>query len=480
MAACTPGRSLFLGTAVHSTSLKELECREAMAVCVDEHGIIVAIEPNCDQTKAENTLYGDLGWSPQEVIVRSASAGQFFFPGFIGRSVPVLTRLIYTHPLFFLDTHIHASQYPNAGLFGKTTLLDWLNTYTFPMESSLASIEKAETVYKRCIQRTLSHGTTTASYFATTSVPSTNLLADLCLAFGQRAFIGRCCMDTMSPDFYRDTSAATAVADTRATIAHITSIDPTHALVTPIITPRFVPTCTSELMHGLGALQKETGLPVQTHLSENKSEVELVHQLFPSHASYTDVYDAHNLLGPRTILAHAVHLSEEEMDLIRKRQGKVSHCPVSNSSITSGTAKVRTLLDKGIEIGLGTDMSGGYSPSILEAARQALLVSRHVAMEGREESKLSVEEVLYLSTRGGAQVVGLEKTLGGFEVGMEWDAQLIGLGQVGSEQEFDTGPVDIFGWESWPERIAKWLFNGDDRNTLAVWVKGRLVHERKG
>src|SRR6202035_3887269 len=131
--------------------------------------------------------------------------------------------------------------------------------------------------------------------------------------------------------------------------------------------------CTSELMHALGALQKETGLPVQTHISENKSEVELVRRLFPEHASYTHVYDDHGLLGPKTILAHAVHLSDEEVDLIKKRKGKISHCPASNSAITSGTAKVRKLLEKGIEVGLGTDMSGGYSPSILEAIRQALL-----------------------------------------------------------------------------------------------------------
>jgi guanine deaminase len=286
-------------------------------------------------------------------------------------------------------------------------------------------------------------------------------------------------MDTLSPDFYRDASAATALADTRATISHIAEIDPTNALVTPIITPRFALSCTSELMRGLGALQKETGLPVQTHISENKNEVELVGQLFPDHMSYAHVYDDHGLLGPKTILAHAVHLSEEEVDLIKKRKGKISHCPASNSAITSGTAKVRMLLDKGVEIGLGTDMSGGYSPSILEAARQALLVSRHVAMEGSDECKLSIEEVLYLSTRGGANVVGLERMIGGFEVGMEWDAQLIGLSQVDSNEDLGARPVDIFGWESWPERIAKWVFNGDDRNTLAVWVKGRLVHERK-
>lgn len=384
--------------------------------------------------------------------------------------------------LIVLDTHIHASQFPNAGIFGKSTLLDWLNTYTFPMESSLKDASKAREVYEKCVKRTLSHGTTTAAYYATISVPSTNLLADICLAHGQRAFIGRCCMDTGSPDYYRDASAASALSDTRATISHIGSIDPTHSLITPILTPRFAPSCSSELLHGLGALRKETDLPVQTHLSENKKEIELVRELFPDHASYTHVYDDHGLLSPKTILAHAIHLSEEEMDLIKERESKISHCPASNSAITSGTAKIRALLEKGIDIGLGTDMSGGYSPSILEAVRQALLVSRHVAMDGDDKTKLSIEEVLYLGTRGGAKVVGLEGKIGSFGVGMDWDAQLIGLGSVdnegGVDNEGDMGPVDIFGWETWEERVAKWVFNGDDRNTMNVWVKGRLVHAR--
>ncbi|KAF8862569.1 guanine deaminase [Acephala macrosclerotiorum] len=455
-------KCLFLGSFIQSKSLEKLDFLHDTAVCIDERGVIVAIEEGCDQKKAEETIFPKLGWSAGEASVKAAEPGQFFFPGFI-------------------DTHIHAPQYPNAGIFGKTTLLDWLNTYTFPMESSLSELPKAKSVYTRVIQRTLSHGTTTASYYATISVPSTNLLADLCLSIGQRAFIGRCCMDSLAPDYYRDESAATSIADTKATIDHITKIDPNHTLVTPILTPRFAPSCTSELMHSLGALQNETGLPVQTHISENKNEIKLVKELFPEFETYTHVYDGHGLLTSKTILAHAVHLTETEVDLIKSREGKISHCPCSNSAITSGTAKVRWLLNKGLEVGLGTDVSGGYSPSILEAVRQALLVSRHVAMEGDDESKLSIEEVLYLGTKGGAKVVGLEDKIGGFGVGMEWDAQLIGLGSVekGEVDEESTSPVDIFGWEDWDEMIAKWVFNGDDRNTLAVWVKGRLVHERK-
>ncbi|TVY22068.1 putative guanine deaminase, partial [Lachnellula hyalina] len=235
-----------------------------------------------------------------------------------------------------------------------------------------------------------------------------------------------------------------------------------------------------ELMHGLGALHRATDLPIQTHISENKSEIALVAELFPESKHYTGVYDDHGLLTSKTVLAHAVHLGEDEVRLIVERKAKVSHCPASNSAITSGAARVRWLLDRGVEVGLGTDMSGGYSPSILEAVRQACLVSRHVAMGGDDEAKLIIEEVLYLGTKGGARVLGLDGTIGGFEVGLEWDAQLIGLGSVNEDGDMEgDGAVDIFGWESWEEKVAKWVYNGDDRNTLAVWVKGRLVHERK-
>ncbi|CAJ2502075.1 Uu.00g049280.m01.CDS01 [Anthostomella pinea] len=465
---------LILGTFIHSRKLDELQYLHNTAVCVDTSGKIVAIEPECDQAKAESTLFPRLRWSAEEVMVTVGKDSQFFFPGFV-------------------DTHLHASQYPNVGIFGKSTLLDWLNTYTFPMEASLSSLPKARRVYTRCIRRTLAHGTTTAAYYATIHVEPTNLLADLCLSMGQRAFVGRVCMDQLGPAYYLDESPEQAIAATRATIDHIRGIDANFDLVSPIITPRFAPACSADTMRQLGELQRETELPVQTHVSENAGEIALVRELFPDSTSYADVYDRYGLLGEKMILAHAVHLSEEEADLIARRGAKVSHCPCSNSAITSGEARVRWMLEKGIGVGLGTDMSGGYSPSVLEAARQASLVSNHLVMPGgklhelpqeeREKAKLSVEEVLYLATRGGAEVVGLRDKIGAFEVGMEWDAQLIGLGMVCEEAAEDDmedeGNVDVFGWEPWDERVAKWVFNGDDRNTKKVWVRGRLVHERK-
>ncbi|KAK6087613.1 guanine deaminase [Seiridium cupressi] len=468
---------IFLGSFIYNTKLDELAYMHQTAVFVDKAGKIVAVEQQCDEQKASEISHQKLGWDSIETDVKHAAEGEFFFPGFI-------------------DTHLHAPQYPNVGIFGNSTLLDWLETYTFPMEASLSDLSKARRVYTRCVRRTLSHGTTTAAYYATIDVPATNLLADLCLSMGQRAFVGRVCMDhkELCPDYYRDESPDQVMQATQDSIAHIRKLDPDYELVSPILTPRFAPGCTTESMTRLGKLAAETGLPVQTHISENVNEIKLVKDMFPEAEHYAGVYDEHGLLTPKTILAHGIHLSEAEVDLIKRRGSKISHCPCSNSSITSGEARVRWLLEKGVGVGLGTDMSGGYSPSILEAARLALLVSRHLAMPhhehdsfpeaGADKAKLSVEEVLYLATRGGAEVVGLDKKLGAFEVGMEFDAQLISLGAVGetadgeqAESE-DTGNVDVFGWETWEERVAKWVFNGDDRNTTKVWVKGRLVHSR--
>ena len=327
------------------------------------------------------------------------------------------------------------------------------------------------------------------------------------------------CKET-SPEYYRDESPEAALSDTKATIAYIDKLDPKHNLITPVITPRFAPSCTPHLLSALGALAEEKDLQIQTHISENTSEIALVKRLFPSHPSYAAVYDAYSLLTPRTVLAHGIHLSPDERRLIKQRGSKISHCPVSNTALSSGICPVRTLLDEAIEVGLGTDVSGGYSTSILLAAREAAMVSRMLASfadepEGtdRNQLKLSVAETLYLATLGGAKCLGLESRIGTFEVGKEFDAQMIDLGapvadlslarsgaKTNSPKDepvpfteddgeskdaqnknprfgIGVGNVQLWRKESWQEKLEKWVFCGDDRNTRKVWCRGRLVHE---
>ncbi|KAJ5184298.1 Amidohydrolase 1 [Penicillium cf. griseofulvum] len=459
-----------------------------------------------DAVKAHGQVNGHDSKIGVRIVIASEEQNEFFFPGFI-------------------DTHIHAPQYPNAGLFGSSTLLDWLETYTFPVESRFGSPPDPKTghqtsthpkdapllaqqIYDQIISRTLSHGTTCASYYATIHVPATNALASLCHIRGQRAFIGRACMDNpdFCVDYYRDSSADDSVIATRQTIEYIHTLDPDGKLVKPIVTPRFAPTCTRPALQSLGDLAASYSPPlhIQTHISENINELALVKELFPEADSYAAVYDKYNLLTSRTILAHAVHLTPNERDLIRARDAKISHCPASNSALGSGICPVRALLDEGITVGLGTDVSGGYSPSILEAVRQACLASRLLSQSAAWQrdhppgadgwEKLSVAESLYLATRGGAEVVDMASEVGGFDMGMLWDVQLIRLGEVKLVEKsplegvsnsrsnlVKAGPignVDLFGMESWEEKIQKWVWSGDDRNVKAVWVGGRLVHSR--
>lgn len=528
---CHISRTVYAGTFIDASFLTSLCVKERTIIGVDEQGKIIAIasfesgisgkdNEELDDERIDHTVQKEWGWGQRRgdsgrerdstdwTLVR-AGKDEWWFPGFV-------------------DTHIHASQYPNAGIFGETTLLDWLEKYTFPLEASLANVSKANLVYTHCVAATLRYGTTTAAYYATIAVPSTNILADVCLRAGQRAFIGRCNMDrpNINPDYYRDISSASAIEDTCATINYIAHIDPKHDLVTPIITPRFAPSCTSNLLSELGKLSHQTSLPIQTHISENPDEVKLVASLFPDQGSYAEVYDVHGLLTSRTVLAHACHLTAEEKGLISKRGSKVSHCPVSNSCISSGLCPVRELLNDGIDVGLGTDVSGGWSPSVLVAAREAATVSRILASVERDRplsrskgsasstAKLTVEECLYLATVGGASCLGLSDKIGRFQIGLEWDAQLVSLGPLLELEHLEnnktckhnegpsvlynnaTGeaehqaslkmaqaaisdqPVQLWGKESWSEKVAKWVFTGDDRNTLAVWVKGRTVHRR--
>ncbi|OQD79080.1 hypothetical protein PENANT_c063G00961 [Penicillium antarcticum] len=446
------------------------------------------------------------GWNDADVTVVESNDEQneFFFPGFV-------------------DTHIHAPQYPNLGLFGSKGLLSWLNEYTFPMEASFGSKSDPHNkdndpkhtspeslrAYDEVVAKTLAHGTTCASYFATIHVPATNALAALCHKHGQRAFIGRVCMDNpdQCPSYYIDQTADEGLNATIRTIDYIKKLDPNGTLLNPIVTPRFAPSCSNHSLDGLGKLAASHDPPlwIQTHISENLDEIDLVQQLFPESSSYADVYDKAGLLTKRTILAHGVHLTKDEITLIRERGSKVAHCPSSNSALCSGLAPVRFMLDQGVTVGLGTDVAGGYSPSILEVARQASLVSRVVqysaeyqALMGNKTSdgseKLLVDEALYLATRGGAAVVDMADDIGGFDRGMIWDAQLIRLGTsvkgtttsplgVASltDRAVQSGPVgniDLFGNETWQEQIQKWMWSGDDRNVKNVWVQGRLVHSK--
>ena len=470
--------TIYEGTFVHNVSLTELEIIEDGCIAVDENGVIVSIFQKAEKPDVEADSRQKLNWTT--VAAKSASNG-FWFPGFIGgwHACPLSPRSFesrYSYPCLadfqcwhiwqdhtaVMALHLHLSSRvgvllhrdgqigicvlhrPHLGLWYHHCGILYHHSYRIHQPSRRPVLPERTA----CLRWPLQHGL------------------------------------SLHPDYYQDASPESAIEDTRATIDHIQSLDPDHELITPIITPRFAPSCTPQLLRRLGDLHSATGLPIQTHLSENMPEIELVRGLFPDQSSYAEVYNTYGLLTSRTLFAHACHLSQEEMALISARNAKISHCPVSNSSLASGICPVRELLGRGIDVGLGTDVSGGYSTSILVAAREAAIASRSLTLmcppgtsqEAKDHLKLSFEECLYLATRGGAKCLGLGAKVGGFQLGMAWDAQYIDLGETMSEGHGGRGGVALWGWESWPEKVAKWMFCGDDRNTMAVWIRGRLVH----
>ncbi|KDN39078.1 hypothetical protein K437DRAFT_14574 [Tilletiaria anomala UBC 951] len=273
-----------------------------------------------------------------------------------------------------------------------------------------------------------------------------------------------------------------------------------NALVQPILTPRFAIACTDALLSAIAALQaRDPTLRIQTHLSENPSEISFTKELFPFAENYTAVYDHFALLTPRTILAHAIHLEDEEMELIAKRGCGVSHCPTSNLNIRSGCSRIGEMLNRGIKVGLGTDVSGGFGLSMLSAIRDASVVAKVLAMgpsaasnsataggpkEGTAtvahdftKGPLPIATLLFLATLGGAQVCAMDNRIGSLAPGKDFDALLIRTTSTWSDQRGYTGCPGMYiePEDELPQILEKLLFTGDDRSIAQVFVRGRRV-----
>lgn len=265
-------------------------------------------------------------------------------------------------------------------------------------------------------------------------------------------------------------------------------------LITPIITPRFAITCSMDLMKKLAALADRYHLPIQSHISENLDEIKFTLELFPGHANYAEVYDAAGLLTNKCIMAHCVHLTDEEVKLFAERGTSVSHCPHSNTNLKSGICDVKRLLENNIRVGLGTDVSGGNRISILDAVRSALDVSHHInfmkkqnvlgtgrVKENVEENSkyepLDYKQALFLATLGGAQALSLDNKIGNFKVGKDFDALLIDT-YCGVTDKFDLPKVltaNLTEEDKFFQLLQKFVYTGDDRNISKVFVKGQQV-----
>lgn len=361
----------------------------------------------------------------------------------------------------FVDLHLHAPQFANRGLGLDKELLPWLEIYTFPEESKYTSTEFAQKAYQKFVKALWQQGTTRSIVFATQHREATVLLMDLMAKAGLGGYVGKVNMDRNCPAFYIESTEESL----RETERFILETRDRYALVKPIITPRFVPTCTAELMQGLGELSRKYGVPVQSHLSENTGENAWVKELHPEIKDYASVYDTYGLFGQqKTVMAHCVHVSDDEIALMAKNQVYVAHSPHSNNNLSSGIAPVRQMLEAGVPVGLASDVSGSHEiamPRILTVAAQ---VSKLKWLEcGKKKASLNTQELFYLATKGGGSFFG---KVGSFEPGYALDVLIID----------DTSLEDV-NERSLEERLQRYLYCGDDRNIHARYVQGKLLEE---
>lgn len=356
------------------------------------------------------------------------------------------------------DLHVHAPQFANMGIAMDVPLLSWLNKYTFPEEAKFADIDYARRIYTRFVDQLILHGTMRAAVFATVHAPATLLLADLFHQKGIGARIGLVAMDRNSPDNLCNTLDE-AIDGTH----HLHQHTQHYPLVDAIVTPRFVPSCSPEMLSALGEQARELSLPIQSHLCETPNEIAWVHDLYPESASYADVYDRYGLLHHNTLMAHCVYPSEWDKTLLQRTQAMVVHCPTSNSNLGSGIAPIRQLLDAGIRITLGSDIAAGHDLNMFHVMQSAIQVSKlNFALHHREIAALTLPEVFYMATKSGGSFFG---KVGSFESGYAFDALVI-----------DDAPINACHPDlTLEQRMERYIYMGNEQMITQRYCQGMAI-----
>ena len=358
------------------------------------------------------------------------------------------------------DLHVHAPQYRNQGIAMDLELLPWLQNYTFPEEMKYADMAYAERMYRRFVRDLWRFGTMRACVFATIHTDSTRLLMRLFQEAGMGALVGKVGMNRNCPEGLSE-RVDDMVAGYESLISEFNG-EP-MSLVRPIITPRFIPSCSSEMLQACGQLADKYQLPVQSHLSENKDEIAWVQELEPESTSYGDAYDRYGLFCQTpTIMAHCVWTDGDELALMKRRGVVVAHCPTSNFNVASGMAHIRRFLDEGLQVGLGSDISGGHDLNIFRMMVYAIQVSKMHYQQNHERAFLSLSEAFWIATKSAGRFFG---RVGSFEPGYEFDALVIDDGDLNHDHY------------SLLHRLERYIYLGDDRQILHRFCRGKEIHK---
>jgi len=363
----------------------------------------------------------------------------------------------------FIDCHVHYPQIDVVASFG-TQLLEWLERYTFPAEAAFADKALADEHAAFFIDELLKNGTTTALVFATVHAHSADAIFAAAARKNLRLAAGKVLMDRNCPPELQDT-ATTGYTQSRALI------EKWHGQnrLLYAITPRFAVTSSPDQLAAAGRLAAEfPDVLVHTHLAENLDEVEQVAKLFPDARSYLDVYQNSGLVRDRAVFAHCLHLHDEDLSAMAHAHAGIAFCPTSNTFLGSGLFDLSRIRNSGIDVGLGTDIGGGTSFSLLATMAEAYKVAQ------LQQQTLSSAAALYLATLGAAKTLGIEDKVGNFALGKEADFVVL-----------DAAPTALLarrlrGARNMAEALFAHMMLGDDRSIRATYILGEAAYRKDG
>ncbi len=361
----------------------------------------------------------------------------------------------------FVDTHIHYPQCDIIAAYG-TQLLDWLQTHTFPAERKFEDMDHANNVTSFFLDELLRNGTTTALVFGTVHPQSVEAFFSQAHQRNLRMICGKVMMDRNAPEYLCDT-AKTSYQDSKSLIKRWHNV----GRLGYAVTPRFAITSSPQQLDMASQLLTEhPGVHLHTHLAENAGECRWVAELFPEASGYLDVYDRHGLLGRRSVFAHGIHLHDSEWQRLADSGSGIAHCPRSNLFIGSGLFDYRAALEHRVHTGLGTDVGGGDSFSLLRVINEAYKVQQ------LQDYNLSPFQSLYLATLGGAKMLDLDRYIGNFEPGKEADFVVL---------DYRATPLikrRIQSCNNLMERLFALQMLGDDRAIRETRILGEVAHRR--
>ncbi len=361
----------------------------------------------------------------------------------------------------FIDCHVHFPQLDIIASYGEQ-LLDWLDRYAYPAEAKFADRGHAEEVAAAFLDELLRNGTTTALVFGTVHAHSADAIFEAAETRGMRLIAGKVLMDINCPDYLRD-NPASAYADSKALIERWHG----KGRLGYAITPRFALTSSEEQLAAAGRLASEhPDVWIHTHLAENEAEVEQIARQFPKSRSYLDVYDTHGLVRERAVFAHCLHVDEEDRGCMSAKGAAAAFCPTSNLFLGSGLFDLKAMRAAKVRCGLGTDVGGGTSLSMLRTANEAYKVL-HL-----QDQALPAAEALHLLTLGAAEALYLDRHVGNFERGKEADFVVLDPAATAISRRRSRVATSI------EETLFALTMLADDRHVAATYVAGKRAEIR--